>query len=339
MLGITKNKIKEVIPQDRLYSLRSLQTPNAGKIFARWLLAIGLLLLMLMFLPWQQNIHGNGSVTALSPANRPQTVQSIIAGRITKWNFQEGQFVKQGDTLMVIGEIKEKYFDPQFLQRLKEQLEAKSNSVNSKSDKARSLQNQIAALKQVNQTKNDQALAKLDAAKVKFQNAENQYQRNKKLYEVGNIPLTKFQDMEYKYQGSQAEYLNAKIEVDQVRAEFRDKISKAESDLNNTLAELYESQGDVAKMRNEYANMQIRNQQYHILAPQNGFVVKASKSGLGETIKEGDPVCTIMPDQHDLAVEMYVKAMDVPLISKTEKCAFSLMAGRLCNFQAGPVFL
>lgn len=316
MLGITKNKIKDVIPQDRLYSLRSLQTPNAGKIFARWLLAIGLIVVLLMFLPWQQNIHGNGTLTALSPANRPQTVQSIIAGRIIKWNFQEGQFVKQGDTLIVISEIKEKYFDPQFLQRLKEQLNAKSNSVNSKSEKAKSLQNQIAALKQVNQTKNDQALAKLDAAKVKFDNAENQYQRNKKLYEAGNIPLTKFQDMEYKYQGSQAEYLSAKIEVDQVRAEFRDKISKAESDLNNTLAELYESQGDVAKMQNEYANMQIRNEQYHILAPQNGFIVKASKSGLGETIKEGDPLCTIMPDQHDLAVEMYVKAMDVPLISK-----------------------
>ena len=316
MLGITKNKIKDVIPQDRLYSLRSLQTPNAGKIFARWLLAIGLIVVLLMFLPWQQNIHGNGTLTALSPANRPQTVQSIIAGRIIKWNFQEGQFVKQGDTLIVISEIKEKYFDPQFLQRLKEQLNAKSNSVNSKSEKAKSLQNQIAALKQVNQTKNDQALAKLDAAKVKFDNAENQYQRNKRLYEAGNIPLTKFQDMEYKYQGSQAEYLSAKIEVDQVRAEFRDKISKAESDLNNTLAELYESQGDVAKMQNEYANMQIRNEQYHILAPQNGFIVKASKSGLGETIKEGDPLCTIMPDQHDLAVEMYVKAMDVPLISK-----------------------
>ena len=74
------------------------------------------------------------------------------------------------------------------------------------------LQNQIAALKQVNQSKNDQALAKLDAAKVKFDNAENQYQRNKKLYDAGNIPLTKFQDMEYKYQGSQAEYLSAKIE-------------------------------------------------------------------------------------------------------------------------------
>lgn len=316
MLGISKNKVKDSVPQERLYSLRALQTPNAGKTLARWLLLIGILLFVLLFLPWQQNIHGSGAVTALSPANRPQTVQSIIAGRIVKWNFQEGQLVKRGDTLMIIGEVKEKYFDPQLLTRLREQMNAKASSLNSKGEKAKSLESQIAALRLVMKTKGEQALAKLEAERVKFQNAENQYQRNKKLYEAGNIPLTKFQDMEYKYQGALAEFTNAKIEVDQVRAEYLDKISKAESDLNNTRAELFESEGDLAKIRNEYANMQIRNQQYTILAPQDGYVVKASQSGLGETIKEGDPVCTIMPDQHDLAVEMYVKAMDVPLLSK-----------------------
>ncbi len=69
-------------------------------------------------------------------------------------------------------------------------------------------------------------------------------------------------------------------------------------------------------MRNELSNMQIRAQQYFILAPQAGFVVKATQAGIGETIKEGDPVCTIMPQSTDVAVEMHVKAMDVPLISK-----------------------
>ena len=336
MLGISHNKIKAEMRQDRLYALRALQTPNAGKTLAQWLMAIALLLFVLLFLPWQQNIHGSGSVTALSPANRPQTVQTIIAGRISKWNFQEGQFVQLGDTLMVISEIKEKYFDPQFLTRLKEQMDAKSKSLNSKLEKSHSLENQIAALRLVMKTKNDQALAKLDAAKVKFQNSENQYQRNKKLYEAGNVPLTKFQDMEYKFQGSQAEYLNAKIEVDQVRAEYLDKISKAESDLNNTLAELFETEGEISKIRNEYANMQIRNQQYYILAPQTGYVVKASKTGLGETIKEGEAVCTIMPDQHDLAVEMYVKAMDVPLLAKGRKVRIQFDGWPALQFSGWP---
>ena len=161
-----------------------------------------------------------------------------------------------------------------------------------------------------------QSQAKLEAERIRFNNAENQYQRNKKLYEAGNIPLTKVQEFEYKFQGSQADYLNAQLELDRVEAEYLDKISKAESELNNTLAEAFETQADIAKARNEFANLEIRNAQYQILAPQDGYIVKAMKSGLAETIKEGDAICTIMPNTSDMAVEMYVKAMDVPLISK-----------------------
>jgi multidrug resistance efflux pump len=165
-------------------------------------------------------------------------------------------------------------------------------------------------------TKIAQSKAKLEAEEVKFNNLKNQYDRNKKLFEAGNIPLTKYQDIQYKYQGSQADFTNAKIEIERVQAEYLDKINKAESDWNNTLADIADTQADLFKLRNELSNMEIRSQQYHILAPQAGFVVKATQAGIGETIKEGDPVCTIMPQSTDIAVEMHVKAMDVPLISK-----------------------
>lgn len=162
----------------------------------------------------------------------------------------------------------------------------------------------------------DQSIAKLEAERIKFSNAKNQFERNKKLFEAGNIPLTKYQDVVNKYQGAEADSTNATIEIERVKAEYLDKISKAESDLSNTLAEQFDTQADIAKLRNELANMEIRSQQYFILAPQSGYVVKATHAGIGETIVEGEAVCTIMPQSDDVAVEMYVKAMDVPLISK-----------------------
>lgn len=308
-----------MMPQDRLYSLRSLDTPMAGKILVRWLLGLGLIFLIILFLPWQQNIRGKGKVTALSPSNRPQTIETVIAGRIQNWNVQEGQFVSKGDTIAIISEVKEKYFDPQMLSRLREVIHSKENSLASKDQKAQALKRQILALQDGMQNKMDQTKAKLEAEKVRFENAKNQYDRNKKLFEAGNIPLTKFQDIEYKYQGAEADFVNAEIEIDRAQAEYLDKINKAESDLNNTLAEQFETQADLAKLRNELTNMEIRSQQYFILAPQSGYVVKATQAGIGETIKEGDPVCTIMPQSDDVAVEMYVKAMDVPLISKGRK--------------------
>jgi multidrug resistance efflux pump len=316
MLNISKNSVQKVMPQEKLYALRSLDTPMAGKILAKWILGIFALFFVILFLPWQQNIRGSGKVTALSPSNRPQTIETTIAGRIQVWKIKEGQFVNRLDTIAIISEVKEKYFDPQMLFRLQQIITAKEQSLVSKEQKAKALQRQIGALEDGMRTKVDQSKAKLEAETVRFNNLKSQYERNEKLFERGNIPLTKFQDIEYKFQSSQADFVNAKIEIERVQAEYLDKINKAESDLNNTIAEQYDTQGDIAKMRNELSNMQIRAQQYFILAPQAGFVVKATQAGIGETIKEGDPVCTIMPQSTDVAVEMHVKAMDVPLISK-----------------------
>jgi multidrug resistance efflux pump len=316
MLNISTHSVKNKMPQEKLYSLRSLDTPLAGKILAKFLLGMLILFFLILFLPWQQNIRGKGKVTALSPSNRPQTIETTIAGRIQVWKIKEGQFVAKSDTIAIISEVKEKYFDPRFLERLQQVITAKEQSLKSKDMKAKSLQRQIDALEDGMRTKVDQSKAKLEAETVRFSNFKNQYERNKKLFEAGNIPLTKFQDIEYKYQGSEADFVNAKIEIERVQAEFLDKINKAESDWNNTLADMADTQADLFKQRNELSNMEIRSQQYFILAPQAGVVVKATQAGIGETIKEGDPVCTILPQSTDMAVEMHVKAMDVPLISK-----------------------
>lgn len=336
MLKISDSKIDDRLPQDRLYSLRALQTPKAGKVLARWLMFLGTIFFVVLFFPWQQNIRGRGVLTALDPSHRPQTIETAIPGRIQKWHIREGQSVNKGDTILSLTEIKEKYFDPQLLMRLQQQISAKESSISAKDEKATSLRNQISALRQQQSIKFEQAQAKLAAEKVRFENAENQYQRNKKLYEAGNIPLTKFQDFEYKYQGSKADFTNAQIELGRVTAEYSDKINKAESELNNTLAELYDTQGSLAKLRNEYSNMSIRNEQYQVIAPQDGIVVKALKAGIGETIKEGEAVCTIMPETNDLAVAMYIKAMDVPLIAKGRKVRIQFDGWPALQFSGWP---
>ncbi len=336
MLKKPIKKIEDQISLDRLYSLRVLKTPRSGKVLAWWLLLLGILFGIVLFFPWQQNIRGRGVVTALNPGNRPQTVETAIAGRIVQWHVREGQYINKGDTILSLSEIKEKFFDPQLLVRLSQQIQAKEKSIESKYQKAESLKSQISALRLQQKIKLEQAQAKLDAEKVKFDNASNQYVRNKKLFEAGNIPLTKLQDFEYKFQGSKADFANATIEVGRVDAEYTDKINKAESELNSTLADLYDTQGSLAKARNEYSNIEIRNRQYQIIAPQAGILVKALKAGIGETIKEGEAVCTIMPEASDLAVAMYIKAMDVPLISKGRKTRIQFDGWPALQFSGWP---
>ncbi|MCB0819795.1 MAG: HlyD family efflux transporter periplasmic adaptor subunit [Bacteroidetes bacterium] len=347
MLHISPESVEKEIPVNKLYSIRLVSTPRTGKIVTYWLLGILLLLLVILFIPWQQNVNGSGQLTALSPQERPQTVQSPIAGRIDDWFVQEGQFVKKGDTILVLTEIKEKFLDPELLPRLREQVASKEGVIQSTFDKAGALDNQISALRssvilKLRQAENKVVQGKLKvksdsidlvAEQLNFAIADTQLTLGKNMFSKGLISLTEYQKRQEKFQSSTAKLisqenklldsknalLNAQIELNSIRAEYQEKIAKAESDRSATLAYVAEAEGDLAKLENEYSSMLVRNTFYTIRAPQDGFVVKAVRVGLGENIKEGEPIVTIMPANPKLAVEMYVKAMDTPLLRKGQK--------------------
>ncbi|MFP4089618.1 MAG: HlyD family secretion protein [Cyclobacteriaceae bacterium] len=328
----------------RIESMSVLQSPRSGKILAQWMGGIGIFFFMILFLPWQQNIIATGEVTAFSPRNRPQTIETAIPGRISEWYVREGQPITKGDTILTLAEVKDKFFDPELLLRLSEQMDAKESSIEAKDQKAKALERQISALKEALLLKIQQAENKVKqselklasdsmdfmAEKVNYDIAKNQFERQRVMYDQGLKSLTELQMKEQKFQQSQAkllssenkflgsknELINARIELSSIEADYLEKISKAESDLSMTRSDLFDGTGSLSKLRNEYANMRIRSDQYHIIAPQDGYVVKALKTGIGETIKEGDGVVTIMPREPDMAVELYVKPMDVPLLSE-----------------------
>ncbi len=364
MLNISNGNIGDPGRYSQLESLKVLQSPKAGRTLARWLSAIGFIGLAILFLPWQQNIRATGSVTAFSPENRPQTIESTIPGRIKQWYVQEGKYVSAGDTILSIKEVQDKYFDPKLLLRLEEQIESKQSSIDAKYQKIGALRRQIKALRnalifKLEQTRNKVKQNRLkleadsiayEAEKINFRLQQNQFERKSRLFDQGLKSLTdiqkeeqklqetkaKFRSKENKYLTSQNELINAKIELNSTEAEYLDKISKAESDLSNTQANVAESEGGLAKLKNEYANMQIRADQYHIVAPQSGFVVKAMKAGIGETIKGGEGVVTIMPSSNDVAVAMYVKPRDVPLLSKGRKVRIEFDGWPALQFSGWP---
>ncbi|MCA6437515.1 MAG: biotin/lipoyl-binding protein [Bacteroidetes bacterium] len=288
-----------------------------------------------------------GSLTSLNPADRPQSINSTIAGRIEKWYVLEGQSVKKGDTILFLSEIKDKFFDPNFLTRIKDQINAKENALGSTKQKSIALQKQIQALNDglkfsINKAKNKVQQAKLKvqsdsidfiAAQTNYKIAKQQFDRQIKLYEMDLKSKVELESRELKFQEAQAKLLsaenkffnakndmvNAFIELNSIEAEYLDKISKSESDLNSTLAYMFDTEGTISKMNNDFANMQIRNSFYYITAPQDGMIVKALRTGIGETIKEGDEVVTIMPENPELAVEMYASAIDVAILNVNDE--------------------
>ncbi len=113
--------------------------------------------------------------------------------------------------------------------------------------------------------------------------------------------------------------INAQLEMSRIGAEYADKIAKSRSDRFTAESNQFDTEAQVTKLENQSANYQMRNAMYYITAPQNGFINKAIRGGLGETFKEGEQLVGIMPANYDLAVETFVNPIDLPLIHLGEK--------------------
>ena len=112
---------------------------------------------------------------------------------------------------------------------------------------------------------------------------------------------------------------NFYIELDAVEQEYADKMAKSQSDQQSALSSKLESMAATSKLRNQLSNYSERQKFYYITAPQSGYVTKTIKKGIGETLKEGTDIATIMPAEYDLAVESYIKPQDLPLLRLGDK--------------------
>ncbi|MFN3999401.1 HlyD family secretion protein [Algoriphagus sp.] len=350
MLNISRTKIQESIPFSGSKSLVMTLPQKENQRRLRLLTGIVISAFIMLFLPWTQNIRSKGFVTALRPDQRPQTIHSILAGRIENWYVAEGDFVAKGDTILRISEIKDEYFDSLLLPRTQMQVDAKASSARSYGDKVGALSAQMNALKRntilrIQQAENKLRMAELRVqsdsielvqAKVNFEIGEYQLERSKNLYEEGLRSLTDFETRKLKFQEVQAqlisaenkllssknELISAKIDLGAIDNDFQDKLFKAESEMYEAMSSQFDAEANTTKLENQYSNYERRTGLRHVLAPQDGYIAKAIQVGIGETIKEGDEIVYIVPANAELAVEMYVQPVDLPLLKIGNKVRF-----------------
>ena len=167
MLNISNNKTK-LQSLERYETVKNLSNRPHYKILNRIIAGVSIIGLAALFLPWTQTISGSGNVTTLKPNQRPQSIQSVISGRIEKWYVQEGDYVKKGDTILFISEIKEDYMDPNLVENTRNQMEAKQQSLASYDSKVDMLSNQIVAIENERKLKLEQAKNKVQQSILKI---------------------------------------------------------------------------------------------------------------------------------------------------------------------------
>jgi multidrug resistance efflux pump len=232
--------------------------------------------------------------------------------------------------------------DTLLIERSESQIKSKESSASSYMEKVQALDNQIDAMidnraVKLIQSKNKikqgkykvttdsmdlvASINKLDIARKQYKRTEGLYDKKLKSKTDLENSLVKVQQLEAEYisyenklKGSKNELENLISELESIDADYRDKIAKSESEKSTALSSLYDTEAQVTKMQNEVTNYSIRSGYYYITAPQDGFISKALLSGIGEIIKEGSPLLSIVPAKSDMAVEMFISPVDLPLI-------------------------
>lgn len=365
MLNISYNKISSKIDNRDFSALQQVESRTSGKVFrlvVKWCI---LILFTVALLPWTQNVRTTGVLTTLNPDQRPQEIHSVISGRIEEWKVKEGDFVLKGDTIAVISEIKDAYFDNNLLSRTENQLTLKKQSVESYSRKIDAQNSQLDALVDQRELESNKTRVKIEQIKLKIQRdsieyeaakidnsiAQYQYERMDSLYRKGLKSLADLETRKLRAQQAKAkevaaknlwvsdenELLSLQIELNNIYAKFESDYAKVLSDKFTTETNKFDTESSVNKLENQFSNYQVRQGFHIITAPQDGYVTRMLVQGIGETIKEGDPVLSFMPKNYALAVEIYVDPIDLPLMNVGEKVRLQFDGWPAIVFSGWPV--
>lgn len=331
-------------------SFDAIYRSNRKSSIKYWFIGTIGLLVLIIFLPWTQNIKANGDITTLRQDHRPQEINTPIAGKISSWHVKEGDYVHKGDTIVKITEIKAEYLDPNLVSRTQQQVTAKKGAIGYYEGKINTTDAQIEALRTAKKLKIEQLNNKASQLRSKLEGeqaeftailneytlAKDQYERQQKMFSEGLVSQTQLQQRNVSFQNalakkivienkimqSQQEITNNKLEQNSVEQDYSEKINKAEGDKFQSLSQIASGQSDVAKLENQVANYIIRNGMYIILAPQDGQIIQAKKAGIGEILKDGEMIASIVPTRVEYAVEMFVRPVDLPLIDKGQTVRF-----------------
>lgn len=312
------------------FSFRMVESHRSAAILAVVLVVMFLTVITcLVFVPWQQSVHGIGTVTIFSPMNRPQHVSAQIDGLLQEWYVMEGDWVKKGDLLIEVTELNPSFLDKEQIHRLKEQrtaVEAEKKAVESG---LTAMKKQIKLLNQVANSiipslelKIQQAVEGLEAAKQKLVTAQLNLDRRLDLFAKGlkssrdkELAELDFVNAQAAVEIAERETQVARYEQIKSEAEINAKIQDSHIKLAKSEETFANVQGELLKLDIKIAGLENRLEQRKIRSPVDGTVVRIFKLGRGVTVKAGEELTMIFPTTHDQAVELYVSDLNAPLIS------------------------
>jgi membrane fusion protein, adhesin transport system len=338
------NEAPQIAEKRRYRSLKAVESSGGFGILAIILMVLlaGIVVIMI-YVPWQQSVSGAGKVIIFSPMHRPQDIEAQIPARLHKWHVRDGQTVQEGQLIAELSDMDSKFLDPLQVKKLQSQKNALSARRAAAQARSKALETQISALKRSQgaalpsagerskQTSDRIWAAKqaLEAARQQVVTTELNLERIKGLFEKGLRSRRDFElaELDHARALTEKQRADAALEIakrDRTLAVLdQDKVcADTDAAMNGVAAAMASAQetiestsSEMFKLEIEIKNAQNRLQQSLVRAPCSGRIVKLMTVGAGSTVDAGEVLAVIAPETEDLAAELTISDNDAPLIS------------------------
>ena len=315
-------------------------TPGLVRVLARLLFLVFLATpFLLAFVPWQQTVMCRGMVTAYSPIERMQVLTARVSGQVRTWHVVEGSRVKMNDPVVDIEDN-----DPELAERLDAQrafladrLVAARQEVTELTAAATAQESARDAAVKAAEANREAARRSVEVSRQTKANADfaltfekNRFETFEDLFtnpEFGGLESRLSRDearmrsdraqtdtdkADAEIQRAQATLLTQEALLLQADANGLSAIAVARSNLRKAEQNLFTIERDIQDIDNRIERFKARK----IVAPCDGYVyrVAANVGQGGQYVKEGDDLCTIVPDTNDRVVELFLDGIDAPLV-------------------------
>ncbi len=343
-------------PAPRITALDRVPAPRASRWLARAvILMIVVLPVALLVVPWTQTVSGAGRVTALDPIDRTQILPAPVSGRLVELNVREGSRVSLGDVLAVMADQ-----DPQYAQRLEQQYQFATNKVQAAKDQVDFYEQQLGFLQDAREQalegarfELNGAIEKVRAEEQKLEAAEAEYEqkladreRKWRLFQERVASELDFQKAEAESRSAKAKVEAAKAEVERARNDEKAKMAsmgKTGSDLaakiESTKSAREEARAKVALAEKELTEAMTkleRQKTQTVKAPRDGTILRVHAANSADLLSQGDPLIELIPDTDALAVELWVRGNDAPLVTPGRKARLQFEGWPAVQFAGWP---
>lgn len=317
------------------HSLEKLQVnPLVKKI---WLFSsiVLSLLIMALFLPWQQTVEGEGVVVAYDPTQRDYPVLATMNGFINEFYVTENQFVKKGTKLFTMVDL-----DKEYLNKLKiiegsskDQYNNSKIQINNYQDTKKNLNQYLAVGLNVYQQKYEQTKNKIDSLKLKKISLEKKheieksnYERTKLLHADGIESKRNLEVRENSYIEANVELKKISIDLDIEQNDLDILVNEREKFLKETENKIKLLDNDTLSSKNTLQSLgqsvqtnSVNVSRYtsgEVIAEKDGYVVRIFQNDKNKLIKMSERILHFAPKVTTKSLLLKVSDFNMPLIKE-----------------------